>query len=356
MPNILRLNKISPLAEKILPKTYKLVDECANPDAIIVRSFKMLDYTFPESLLMVARAGAGVNNIPVDKCSEKGVVVFNTPGANANAVKELVICSLFMCGRRKKDFIGGEITGKTLGIVGLGAIGLLVANSALALGMEIIGYDPFLTPEKKAKLDSRIKTVAKLEELYPVCDFISLHVPLADNTREMINENVLATCKKGVNIINCARGELVNNPAIINALASGKVNRYVTDFPDADVLGIDNIITIPHLGASTPEAEDNCAVMAAEEMMDFLDNGNIRNSVNFPNVSLERCNCNCARITVIYKGNLDINAEAVKLGIKVKKFAAAAKKDYGYAIIAAEDAKNADKLKSIAGVLRVRVI
>ncbi|KAI4453862.1 phosphoserine aminotransferase [Holotrichia oblita] len=299
----------NPVVGDIFGKNYSLEKSCDNPDGIILRSFEMHNYNLPESVLCVGRAGAGVNNIPFEAYAEKGVVVFNTPGANANAVKELVLCALLLSGRKitdainwtqrlqgkgdavaklvesgKKDFVGGEIAGKKLGVVGLGAIGAQVANSAIELGMSVIGYDPYISISGAWNLDHHVKKAETLEQIYAECDFITLHVPLSDSTKNMINVDTLKSCKNGVSIINCSRGELVDNAAIIAAVGSGKVNRYVTDFPVEELLGKENIITIPHLGASTPEAEDNCAQMAARQMADFIENGNIINSVNFSNL------------------------------------------------------------------------
>ena len=383
MPNILKLNKLGKAADKVFPKNYTLLDECAAPDGIIVRSFDMKAYNLPESVLCVARAGAGTNNIPSKDYAEKGVVVFNTPGANANAVKELCICALLLSGRKivdginwagglkegeptvakqvedgKKNFVGGEIFGKTIGVIGMGAIGILVANACVGLGMTVLGYDPHMNADKKAKLNPSIKMAAALDEIYASSDFISLHLPFLPETKEMINKAVLAKCKDGVSIINAARAELVHNADIIEAVKSNKVNRYVTDFPVGAVLNIPGIITIPHLGASTPEAEDNCVEMGGAQMIDFIENGNIVNSVNYPSVRLDRCTKGCTRMTVAYKGNLDIKKEAEKAGIKVCEFASGTKGDFGYAIIESDNLDKANcpcgALKKVAGILKVR--
>ncbi len=378
MTKILKLNKISKVADKEFPSSYTLTEECDAPEGIILRSFKMHDYPLPESLLCVARAGAGVNNIPLDKCADKGIVVFNTPGANSNAVKELVTCMLFMCGRRlypamnwaqglkgtediakqvedgKKAFIGGEVLGKTLGIAGLGAIGSKLAVTALALGMKVIGYDPGMTPERLKAIGD--VTMVSLEEMFKQADFISLHVPYNDSTKNMINEKAIATMKDGVNIINCARGELVDNGAIVAAVKSGKVNRYITDFPCEEVLGVDGIIATPHLGASTPEAEDNCAYMAAKQMVDFIENGNIVNSVNYPALKKERTGNR--RLCVCTKDVDDIKALLKKEGVNVDDMAEAHRGAYGYAVVDTHcncDCK-ADKFVNVKGILKARFI
>lgn len=324
MRNILKLNEISKVANDVFTADYNLTKECANPDGIVLRSFNMHDYDIPETVLCVGRAGAGVNNIPIDKCSEKGIVVFNTPGANANAVKELVICGLFLAGRKitdginwattlkgkgaevgklvekgKNAFVGSEIMGKTLGVIGLGAIGALVANAAIALGMNVLGYDPYISIDGAWHLDSRVEKVNDINEIFAKSDFVTLHIPLKDNTRGTVNADTLALMKDGSAILNFARGELVDSQAVLSALASGKLSRYVTDFPSDDMLCVDGVVAIPHLGASTPEAEDNCAVMVAKQMMDFYQNGNITNAVNFPKCVLPRQGK--ARITVFHK-------------------------------------------------------
>ncbi|MBR2971217.1 MAG: 3-phosphoglycerate dehydrogenase [Clostridia bacterium] len=377
MAKILKLNKISKVANSEFPASYTLTDECEQPDGIILRSFKMHDYPLADSLLCVARAGAGVNNIPLDKCADKGVVVFNTPGANSNAVKELALCMLFMCGRRiapaltwsqglkgtaeigkqvedgKKAFVGGEIFGKTLGIAGLGAIGSKLAKAAFALGMNVIGYDPHITKERIDAINPDMRIVS-LEELYKECDYISLHVPFNDNTKHMINAETIAMMKDGVNIINCARGELVDNAAIVEAVKSGKVNRYVTDFPNEEVLGIDGIVATPHLGASTPEAEDNCAYMAAKQMVDFIENGNIVNSVNYPKLQKERTKSR--RLCVCTKDVEDIKALLAKHCVCVDDMAEAHRGVYGYAVVDVDCDCTADKLSGVEGILKARFI
>jgi D-3-phosphoglycerate dehydrogenase len=313
MYKIQTLNKISPCGlELFLRDNYETASEIVNPDAIVLRSFKMHDMEIPKSVLAVARAGAGVNNIPVDKCTERGIVVFNTPGANANGVKELVLAGMLMSSRRlvpgilwaktligkgdevtplvekgKSDFVGPEIKGKRLGVIGLGAIGVMVANDALALGMQVSGYDPFISVEAAWRMSRSVKQAKGIESLLADSDYITLHVPLSDKTKGMINKERFAIMKKGVRILNFARGGLVNNGDLVEALAAGTVGAYVTDFPDENLLKQENVIAFPHLGASTPEAEDNCAVMAVNQTKDFLERGNIKNSVNFPDCDLE---------------------------------------------------------------------
>ena len=308
MYRIQTLNKISPVGLEHFPRDdYEIASEIPNPDAIILRSFKMHDMELPVSLKAVGRAGAGVNNIPIDKCTEQGIVVFNTPGANANSVKELVLMSLFLSSRRvpdgiawaksligkgaevpkliekgKSNYAGPEIQGKKLGVIGLGAIGVMVANDATALGMEVIGFDPFISVDSAWGLSRSVHRAVSLDVLIAECDYISLHVPLSDKTRGLINKEKFAIMKRGVRILNFARGGLVHNEDLKAALADGKVAIYVTDFPDEDLLTEPNVIPCPHLGASTPEAEDNCATMAVAQVRDYLEKGNIRNSVNFP--------------------------------------------------------------------------
>ncbi len=313
MHKILCLNKISPIGTDRLGANYEFSTEMQDPEGILVRSAAMHDMELPENLLAIARAGAGVNNIPIPKCSEKGIVVFNTPGANANAVKELVLAALFMTSRKivpaidwaktlkgngkevskmvekgKGAFAGPEIMGKKLGVIGLGAIGVLVANAAYRLGMQVYGYDPFLSVDAAWHLSSHIEKAASMDEIIANCDYITVHVPLNDSTRGLIGADALSKMKKGVRILNFSRGELVDTAALLPALAEGKVAAYATDFPDDALIGVENVLAIPHLGASTPESEDNCAVMAVDQIKDYLENGNIVNSVNFPAISLPR--------------------------------------------------------------------
>ena len=321
MQDIVKLNPISSKVNDILTNDkYNICDNSANPIAILVRSFVMHEYAVQDSVIAVARAGAGVNNIPIPQMTQKGICVFNTPGANANAVKELVICALLLGSRKihnainwvqdlakddelpkavekgKKAFIGPEIYGKTLGIVGLGAIGRLVADAAIALGMTIIGYDPFLSDAARKALDGKATIVDNLDDVYANADYITLHVPATADTKGFINKDSIAKMKDGVVIVNCARGELFNDADLIEAVNTGKVARVITDLPNKNLTGNANIITFPHLGASTPEAEDNCAVMAANELKEFIELGNVVNSVNFPNLKVAKIG---NRITVL---------------------------------------------------------
>lgn len=386
MANILKLNEISPVANKAFKADYKLSKDIANPEGIILRSFNMHEYPLPDSLLCVGRAGAGVNNIPIDKCTAKGIVVFNTPGANANAVKELVICSMLLGSRKiydginwtkslkgkgaevtklvesgKGSFVGGEILGKKLGVIGLGAIGILVANSAIELGMNVVGYDPYISIDGAWNLDHNVKKELDINKIFSDCDYITLHVPLLNETKELINAESLLKVKEGVCIINCARGELVNNEAIIAAVKSGKVARYITDFPCEEVLNTENIITIPHLGASTPEAEDNCAYMAAQEMTDYIENGNITNSVNFPNCNTSREGKN--RLTIIHnnvKNVLKTITEVISNdGINISNFVSQARGNYAYSILDLDEdiqPNILDKISKLENIIKIRVI
>lgn len=375
MFNILTLNKISKLGlDKLDSAKYTCGDSFENPDAILVRSASMHEMELSEKTVAIARAGAGVNNIPIPACSDKGVVVFNTPGANANAVKELVICSLFLASRKvaaavdwcktlkgegdnvgklvekgKSNFAGPEILGKTLGIVGLGAIGALVAQSASALGMNVIAYDPFAAGKTDIKL-------APLDEIFANSDYITLHAPLNDGTRGMINAESLAKMKDGVRILNFARGELVASKDIIDALESGKAGAYVTDFPTDEQLGVAGVTAIPHLGASTPESEENCAMMAAEEVALYLEKGIIKNSVNLPNAPL--ADDFACRTCFIHKENADdfaVKAEAAAkaAGASVTAIFTANKKDMGYTVI---DTDKAFDASAVEGAIRVRTI
>lgn len=375
MFNILTLNKISKLGlDKLDSAKYTCGDSFENPDAILVRSASMHEMELSENTVAIARAGAGVNNIPIPACSDKGVVVFNTPGANANAVKELVICSLFLASRKvaaavdwcktlkgegenvgklvekgKSNFAGPEILGKTLGIVGLGAIGTLVAQSASALGMNVIAYDPFAAGKTDIKL-------APLDEIFANSDYITLHAPLNDGTRGMINAESLAKMKDGVRILNFARGELVASKDIIDALESGKAGAYVTDFPTDEQLGVAGVTAIPHLGASTPESEENCAMMAAEEVALYLEKGIIKNSVNLPNAPL--ADDFACRTCFIHKENADdfaVKAEAAAkaAGASVAAIFTANKKDMGYTVI---DTDKAFDASAVEGAIRIRTI
>ena len=383
MFNILTLNKIAKCGLDQLNDNYKITDDAnVDADGIILRSFKMHDMELPESIKAVARAGAGTNNIPIDKCSEKGIVVFNTPGANANAVKELVIAGMLLASRDviggvawantltgddvdkqvekgKSNFAGCEIKGKTLGIIGLGAIGILVANAAYALGMEVIGYDPYLSVDSALKLSRHVKKANSPEEVYAAADYITIHVPLMDSTRNTINAETIAQMKDGVIILNFARGGLVNNADIKKALADGKVAKYVVDFADSETVNQPGIINIPHLGASTAESEDNCAVMAAQELADYLENGNILNSVNFPNCSLPEDNI--GRIAIAHKNIPNVIAKFTEAlsSVNISDMINKSKGELAYTIINTDHAIPADaieKLNQIDAVIRVRVI
>ena len=383
MFNILTLNKIAKCGLDQLNDNYKITDDAnVDADGIILRSFKMHDMELPESLKAVARAGAGTNNIPIDKCSEKGIVVFNTPGANANAVKELVIAGMLLASRDviggvawantltgddvdkqvekgKSNFAGCEIKGKTLGMIGLGAIGILVANAAYALGMEVIGYDPYLSVDSALKLSRHVKKANSPEEVYAAADYITIHVPLMDSTRNTINAETIAQMKDGVIILNFARGGLVNNADIKKALADGKVAKYVVDFADSETVNQPGIINIPHLGASTAESEDNCAVMAAQELADYLENGNILNSVNFPNCSLPEDNI--GRIAIAHKNIPNVIAKFTEAlsSVNISDMINKSKGELAYTIINTDHAIPAEaieKLNQIDAVIRVRVI
>ena len=385
MYQIKTLNKISKNGLDRFNANYNCADEMDAPDAILVRSASMHEMEMPESLLAIARAGAGVNNIPCDKCAEQGIVVFNTPGANANAVKELVLAGLLMCSRKvlpaiewaktlkgngtevgkmvekgKGAFAGPEIMGKKLGVIGLGAIGILVANAASALGMDVYGYDPYLSVDAAWKLSRSIKHAADMKEIFAECDYITVHVPLTPDTKGFINNDSITTMKDGVRILNFARGDLVDSAAIIDALANGKVAAYVTDFPSDEVIGVDGVIAIPHLGASTPESEENCAVMAADEIREYLENGNIVNSVNMPNVVIPRSTA--VRVCIIHNNipNMiaQISAAVSACNINIEKLNNQSRKDFAYTILDVEAIDDAaiEGIKAIDGVIRVRVI
>ena len=385
MYNIQTLNKISSVGTDVFDKSkYAVADNFENPNAIMVRSAKMHDMKFGDNLLAIARAGAGVNNIPVERCAEEGICVFNTPGANANAVKELAICALLLSSRKiteaaawaaslkgtpdapktvesgKSKFAGPEIMGKTLGIIGLGAIGGKIANSAVALGMKVVGYDPYLSVNSALLLDSSVKIVTDINDIYKVSDYISIHVPYTPDTKNTIDTEQIAMMKDGVRLINLARGELINSEAVVKAIADGKIAKYVTDFADDVVLGAENVIVLPHLGASTPESEDNCAVMAANELIDYIENGNIRNSVNLPNASM---NAVGTKVCVIHKNVPALIASMTSAvgnaGLNIENMFNASKKNFAYTmmdIIGDVDEKLTDSIKAIDGVIRVRVI
>ena len=333
MKNILTLNAISPVINDVFDSTYNIASDVNAPIGIMLRSFKMHDYKLDENTIAIARAGAGTNNIPVSEYAEQGVVVFNTPGANANAVKELVLASLLMGSRNlmnatdwvktlkgqgdevgklvekgKSQFAGQEIKGKTLGVIGLGAIGAIVANSALSLGMKVCGYDPFLSVNAALKLSSEVKIIKELNDLVKTCDYLTIHIPyIPDQNKGLINAGLIRKMKDGVIIINCARGEIVDNQDIIKATESGKVAKYIVDFPSDELIGAKNIICTPHLGASTEEAEENCAIMAAKQLIDYIENGNIVNSVNYPTCTMPRTTEN--RLVILHKNIHNILAQ-----------------------------------------------
>lgn len=386
MYNILTLNKIAAIGTDNFDKAkYNVGEAVASPDAIMVRSASMLDMQFEENLVAIARAGAGVNNIPVDRCSEEGICVFNTPGANANAVKELVIAGLLLASRKvtgaidwaktlkgngaevpkqvekgKGQFAGPEIMGKTLGIIGLGAIGVKVANTALSLGMKVVGYDPFLSVNAALGLKPNVNVVKSLAEIYAAADYITLHLPYNAETKDTVCAESIAKMKNGVKILNFARGELVNNADIIAALEDGSVSCYVTDFPNDDVIGVKNVVAIPHLGASTPESEDNCAYMAAIELIDYIETGKITNSVNLPNCELAKT---ADHLVCVIHRNVpamfsQITAVISAAGGNIENVVSKAKKDWAYTMmdVTGDVAKACEEINNIDGVTKVRVL
>lgn len=391
MKKIKIFNKISQEGLDVF-KDYEILEETApqelskTADAILLRSFELNGYEFGENLLAIGRAGAGVNNIPVEEATKKGVVVFNSPGANANAVKELVISALIMSNRRihegiewveslqgregvaelvekgKKQFIGPEIAGKTLGVIGLGAIGILIANAAHHLGMNVLGYDPFISVESAWRLSRSVDRADHIEDIYRMADYITIHVPSNPNTKNFINKSSIAKMKDGVRILNFARGNLVNHEDIKEAIASGKVAKYITDFPEEDLLGVENVISIPHLGASTPESEVNCAIMVSNQLRDFMENGNIRNSVNFPNCDMGIC-MTLSRITLLHQNipNMvgQITTLLAKENINIKDMVNKSRNEYAYTMLDLDSVisdKVIEELKAIGGIIKVRKI
>ena len=387
MFRIKTMNKISPTGLAVLdPGRFTVSDHAENEDGILVRSADMHEYAFPEALRAIARAGAGTNNIPIDRCSEAGIVVFNTPGANANAVKELVICALMLASRDvvggvewvkaqaaagedvakvvekgKSQFVGPEISGKSLGVIGLGAIGVLVANIATKLGMTVYGYDPFLSVDSALSLSRMVHHVTDLTSIYKNCDYITIHVPQTPDTKGMLNAAAFDQMKTGVRLINLARGGLVVDEDVIAALESGKVARYVTDFPDNQLAQAKNVVPIPHLGASSPESEENCAVMAAQELRDYLETGNIRNSVNLP--TLEQDWSGEARLCIIHRNIPNMLASIMntlaKDSVNVENMTNKSKGNYAYTIVDVGQRVGdavADEIRAVDGVLRVRVL
>ena len=380
------LNPISQTGLGLFGEEYKQTEELNDADAVLVRSAKMHDMELPENVKVIARAGAGVNNIPVEQCAENGIVVFNTPGANANGVKELVLAGMLLASRdivggiewvaheedkehidklaekQKKQFAGCEISGKKLGIIGLGAIGAMVANSATHLGMEVYGYDPFISIDAAWNLSRTIKHSKSLDEIYSQCDYITIHVPLTDNTRKMIDKEAFTKMKEGVVLLNFARDLLVDEEALIEALDSGKVKKYVTDFANPLVAGRPGILVTPHLGASTAESEENCAEMAVKEIRDYLENGNIKNSVNYPNCDMGTCVA-VGRISLAHSNTPNMISQVTKIlgseGLNIADMTNKSKGEFAYTLIDLESAASAkalDELKEIEGMYRVRVV
>ena len=387
MYQIKTFNKISPVGlNRFDAGLYNVGDSVENEDGILVRSAKLLDYEFPANLKAISRAGVGVNNIPIDRCSEAGIAVFSTPGANANAVKELVLCGMLMASRDvtgsikwvkdqvesgievanvvekgKSAFVGPELYKKTLGVIGLGAIGSLVANVALELGMDVYGYDPFLSVDAALRLDRHVHVVKDIAELYKRADYITIHIHYTDKTRHMINAEAIGKMKRGVRFINLARGEIVEDEAMLSALDTGKVAAYVTDFPNNKLVRAPHVVAMPHLGASTPESEQNCAAMAVDELKDYLENGNIKNSVNFPNVHMDRSGVQ--RLCIVNRNIpamlANITALLAKDHVNVENMTNKSRGDYAYTMVdlgAKVDEKVIQDVMSLDGVIRVRVI
>ncbi len=384
-----KINCLNPIADvglKNFSEQYQITADINEADGVLVRSASMHDTEIPEGLLAVARAGAGVNNIPLDKCAEKGVVVFNTPGANANGVKELVLAGMLLAARdvvggiewvkasadnadiakaaekEKKNFAGTEIMGKKLGVIGLGAIGVKVANAAVALGMEVYGYDPYLSVNAAWNLSRSVKHVLNVDDIYAECDYITIHVPLMDSTKGMINAVSIAKMKEGVILLNFARDLLANEKDVLEGLASGKIARYVSDFPNPTTAGQKGCIVIPHLGASTEESEDNCAVMAVAEMMDYLENGNIRNSVNYPACDMGVCT-KAGRVAIFHRNIANMitqfTAEFGAKGINISELTNKSRGDVAYTMIDVESTPTGEiieALEKIEGVFRVRIV
>ena len=383
MVNIQTLNKIAVVGtDKFDKSVYAVSDTFDAPEAIMVRSAKLHDMEFKDNLLAIARAGAGVNNIPVDKCAEKGIVVFNTPGANANAVKELAICALLLSSRKiteaaawaaslkgtpdapktveggKAKFAGPEILGKTLGIIGMGAIGGKIANAAVALGMKVIGFDPYLSINAALNLDPSVKIVTDVDEIYKNSDYITIHVPYTKDNKNFIDAEQIDIMKDGVRLVNLARGELINSEAVVKAIKDGKVAKYVTDFADDIVLGEENVIVLPHLGASTGESEDNCAVMAADELIDYIEKGTIRNSVNYPNAELAKTGDNL--VCVLHKNIPALLSQLTTAvsakGANIENLVNKSKGDWSYTMLDVTGDVDADAIAAVDGVVKVRVL
>ena len=383
MYNVKLYNKISKVGlDDLDPAKYTCSEDFEDYDAVLVRSAKLHDVQFPKNLKCIARAGAGVNNIPLDRCAEEGIVVFNTPGANANAVKELVVCALLLASRKvvqganwvkglagtpdigpaaekgKSTYAGPEIAGKKLGVIGLGAIGVKVANAAIGLDMEVWGYDPFLSVDGALALSRSVKHVTELDQIFANCDYITIHVPLNADTRNTISAEAIAKMKDGVRIINLARGELVDTKAMAAALESGKVAAYVSDFASDEILAQENAVTLPHLGASTPESEDNCAKMAVKEIRDYLETGTIRNSVNFPNLKVPYEGG--YRICMIHRNVPNMIASITStVKCNIENMGNRSRGDYAYTIVDAAEQpteENLDSLRAIDGMISVRAI
>ena len=381
------MNHIDPAGVDVLTSAgFQVGAEVTDPDGILVRSASLHEMEFNPALRAIARAGAGTNNIPLDRCAQAGIVVFNSPGANANAVKELTLAALLMASRNlvggaawvkeqaaagvdlttavekgKSVFAGPEIAGKTLGVVGLGAIGVLVANAALAMGMEVYGYDPYLSVATALRLDRHVHCVQDCDELWRRADYVTLHLPYMEATRHTVNARVLELCKPGVRVVNLARGELVDDVAMAAALQAGKVGRYVTDFPNNEIIQAPNVVALPHLGASTPESELNCAVMAAQELREYLENGNIQNAVNFPNVSMERGGLSrvCALHRNIPNMLLKLTTVLSGAGFNIEHMTNKARGEYAYTIIDVNGAvqeESLNALRAVEGVFRIRLI
>ena len=386
MKKIHCLNPIASCGTDLFPADYELTDTLAEADGVLVRSASMHEMELPEGLLAIGRAGAGVNNIPLEACAEKGIVVFNTPGANANGVKELVIAGLLMASRdipgglswckenaedanitkdtekSKKAFAGWEIRGKKLGVIGLGAIGAEVANAATHLGMEVYGYDPFISVNAAWRLSRNVKHITNADVIFQECDYITIHVPLTDSTKGMINKEKLDMMKDGVVVLNFARDTLVNDDDMAAALESGKVHRYVSDFPNPKVAHMHNVILLPHLGASTKESEDNCAMMAVEELTDYIENGNIKNSVNYPACDMGECHAAC-RVAVLHKNIPNMIGQITGIlagqGVNISDMTNKSRDKYAYTLLDLEhrpEDATVKKLTGIDGVLRVRVV
>ena len=380
------LNPIAEIGLKRFDGNYAKTDNIVNADAVLVRSAAMHDMELPESVCVIGRAGAGVNNIPLGKCSEQGIAVFNTPGANANGVKELVLAGMLLASRdiigghywvrserqneelpqlaekQKKAFAGNEIMGKKLGVIGLGAIGILVANAAAALGMVVYGLDPYISVIADWNLSRDVKHISVVNDIYRECDYITIHVPLMDSTKGMIGSSAIALMKSSVVILNFARGPLVDQKAIVEALRTNRIRKYVTDFPTADIASMKNAIVIPHLGASTVESEDNCAIMAVQEVRDYLENGNIHNSVNYPNCDMGVCKF-AARVTIIHRNIPNMltkfTATFGDLGINIERMSNETRGEYGYVMMDLSnmpDEALIDTIQKIKGVLKVRVM